>query len=162
MKIWSNGCQFWPKNRLFCKIFTFLAWACTGRPPSTGENAYSFSAGGPKKIEKITKRDCKSRARQQLFFLTFWMAFAAFAHHCRRALCHFWNCFSPVWNFWSTFEWFECFLRVFWTYFGPFWSCLNPYLCHPPTLLRCCEQISTTLVFHLSALHVPKIARLLR
>ena len=27
VKIWSNGGQFGPENQLFCKIFTFLAWA---------------------------------------------------------------------------------------------------------------------------------------
>ena len=61
VKIWSNGCQFWPKNQLFCKIFTFLAWVCTGRAPSTWENTYAFSAAGPKKSKKTEKIMKKSK-----------------------------------------------------------------------------------------------------
>ena len=49
------------KINFFCKIFTFLAWACTGRAPSTGEKTYAFSAGGPKKSKKIAKMAKKSK-----------------------------------------------------------------------------------------------------
>ena len=44
------------KTTFFAKIsLFFLAWACTGRAPSTGEQTYAFSAGGPKKSKKVEK-----------------------------------------------------------------------------------------------------------
>ena len=60
VKIWSNGGQIGPTNRLLCKIVTFLAAACAGRAPSTGEKTYAFSAGGPKKSKK-SKKSRKNR-----------------------------------------------------------------------------------------------------
>ena len=48
-------------NFFFAKFsLFFLAWACTGRAPSSGEKTYAFSAGGPKKSKK-SKKSRKNR-----------------------------------------------------------------------------------------------------
>ena len=61
VKIWAYGGQFGPKTHFFREIFTFLAGAYTGRAPSTGENTYAFSAGGPKMSKKSRKIMKKSK-----------------------------------------------------------------------------------------------------